>query len=67
MRIKNYMLLLKCIGIYRIYENVQMEFLPVRVKSIRVTITISIPEPKNVEILTIEGKKIKAYNFNFLC
>ena len=69
MRIKNYMLLLtgKCIGIYRIYENVQMEFLPVRVKSIRVTITISIPEPKNAEILTIEGKKSKAYNFNFLC
>lgn len=61
------MLLLKCIGIYRIYENVQMEFLSVRVKSIRVTITISIPEPKNVEILTIEGKRIKAYNFNFLC
>ena len=57
----------KCIGIYRIYENVQMEFLPVRVKSIRVTITISIPEPKNAEILTIEGKKSKAYNFNFLC
>ena len=69
MRIKNYMLLLtsKCIGIYRIYENVQMEFLPVRVKGIRVTITISIPEPKNAEILTIEGKKSKAYNFNFLC
>ena len=44
-----------------------MEFLPVRVKSIRVTITISIPEPKNAEILTIEGKKSKAYNFNFLC
>ena len=61
------MLLLKCIGIYRIYENVQMEFLSVRVKSIRVTITISIPEPKNVEILTIEGKRNKAYNFNFLC
>ena len=67
MRIKNYMLLLKCIGIYRIYENVQMEFLPVRVKSIRVAITISRPEPKNVEILTLEDKKSKAYNFNFLC
>ena len=61
------MLLLKCIGIYRIYENVQMEFLPVRVKSIRVTITISIPEHKTVEILTLEGKKSKAYDFNFLC
>ena len=61
------MLLLKCIGIYRIYENVQMEFLPVRVKSIRVTITISIPEHKTVEILTLEGKKSKAYYFNFLC
>ena len=61
------MLLLKCIGVYRIYENVQMEFLPVRVKSIRVTITISIPEHKTVEILTLEGKKSKAYNFNFLC
>lgn len=67
MRVKNYMLLLKCIGIYRIYENVQVEFLPVRVKSIRVAITISRPEPKNVEILTLEGKKNKAYNFNFLC
>ena len=67
MRVKNYMLLLKCIGIYRIYENVQMEFLPVRVKSIRVAITISRPEPKNVEILTLEGKKSKVYNFNFLC
>ena len=67
MRIKNYMLLLKCIGIYRIYENVQVEFLSVRVKSIRVAITISRPEPKNVEILTLEGKKSKAYNFNFLC
>ena len=67
MRIKNYMLLLKCIGIYRIYENVQVEFLPVRVKSIRVAITISRPEPKNAEILTLEGKKSKAYNFNFLC
>ena len=67
MRIKNYMLLLKCIGIYRIYENVQMEFLPVRVKSIRVTITISIPEHKTVEILTLKGKKSKAYDFNFLC
>ena len=61
------MLLLKCIGIYRIYENVQVEFLPVRVKSIRVAITISRPEPKNVEILTLEGKESKAYNFNFLC
>ena len=61
------MLLLKCIGIYRIYENVQMEFLPVHVKSIRVAITISRPEPKNVEILTLEGKKSKAYNFNFFC
>lgn len=61
------MLLLKCIGIYRIYENVQVEFLPVRVKSIRVAITISRPEPKNVGILTLEGKKSKAYNFNFLC
>ena len=61
------MLLLKCIGIYRIYENVQMEFLPVRVKSIRVAITISRPEPKNVEILTLESKKSKAYNFNFFC
>ena len=61
------MLLLKCIGVYRIYENVQMEFLPVRVKSIRVTITISIPEHKTVEILKLEGKKSKAYNFNFLC
>lgn len=61
------MLLLKCIGIYRIYENVQVEFLSVRVKSIRVAITISRPEPKNVEILTLEGKKSKAYNFNFLC
>ena len=61
------MLLLKCIGIYRIYENVQMEFLPVRVKSIRVTITISIPEHKTVEILTLKGKKSKAYDFNFLC
>ena len=61
------MLLLKCIGIYRIYENVQMEFLLVRVKSIRVAITISRPEPKNVEILTLEGKKSKAYNFNFFC
>ena len=67
MRVKNYMLLLKCIGIYRIYENVQVEFLPVRVKSIRVAITISRPEPKAVEILTLEGKKNKAYNFNFLC
>ena len=67
MRIKNYMLLLKCIGIYRIYENVQMEFLPVRVKSIRVAITISRPEPKNVEILTLEAKKSKVYNFNFFC
>ena len=67
MRVKNYMLLLKCIGIYRIYENVQVEFLSVRVKSIRVAITISRPEPKNVEILTLEGKKSKAYNFNFLC
>ena len=67
MRIKDYMLLLKCIGIYRIYKNVQMEFLPVRVKSIRVTITISIPEHKTVEILTLEGKKSKAYDFNFLC
>lgn len=36
-----------------------MEFLPVCVKSIRVTITISIPEPKTVEILTLEGKKSK--------
>ena len=44
-----------------------MEFLPVRVKSIRVAITISRPEPKNVEILTLEGKKSKAYNFNFFC
>ena len=61
------MLLLKCIGIYRIYENVQVEFLSVRVKSIRVAITISRPEPKNVEILTLEDKKSKAYNFNFLC
>lgn len=67
MRVKDYMLLLKCIGVYRIYENVQMEFLLVRVKSIRVTITISRPEPKNVEILILEGKKSKAYNFNFLC
>ena len=67
MRVKNYMLLLKCIGIYRIYENVQMEFLPVRVKSIRVAITISRPEPKNVEILTLEAKKSKVYNFNFFC
>lgn len=67
MRVKDYMLLLKCIGIYRIYKNVQMEFLPVRVKSIRVTITISIPEHKTVEILTLEGKKSKAYYFNFLC
>lgn len=67
MRVKDYMLLLKCIGIYRIYKNVQMEFLPVRVKSIRVTITISIPEHKTVEILTLEGKKSKAYDFNFLC
>ena len=67
MRVKNYMLLLKCIGIYRIYENVQVEFLPVRVKSIRVAITISRPESKIVEILTLEGKKSKAYNFNFLC
>ena len=57
----------KCIGIYRIYENVQMEFLPVRVKSIRVAITISRPEPKNVEILTLEAKKSKVYNFNFFC
>lgn len=48
---------------YRIYENVQVEFLPVSVKSIRVAITISRPEPKNVEILTLEGKKSKAYNF----
>ena len=62
MRVKNYMLLLKCIGT-RIYENVQVEFLPVSVKSIRVAITISRPEPKNVEILTLEGKKSKAYNF----
>ena len=61
------MLLLKCIGIYRIYENVQVEFLSVRVKSIRVAITISRTEPKNVEILTLEDKKSKAYNFNFLC
>ena len=61
------MLLLKCIGIYRIYENVQVEFLSVRVKSIRVAITISRPEPKYVEILTLEDKKSKAYNFNFLC
>ena len=44
-----------------------MEFLPVRVKSIRVTITISRPEPKNVEILTLEAKKSKVYNFNFFC
>ena len=44
-----------------------MEFLPVRVKSIRVTISISRPEPKNVESLILEGKKSKAYNFNFLC
>lgn len=44
-----------------------MEFLPVRVKSIRVTITISIPEHKTVEILTLEDKKSKAYDFNFLC
>ena len=35
-----------------------------RVKSIRVAITISRPEPKNAEILTLEGKKSKAYNIS---
>ena len=66
------MLLLKCIGVYLIYDLKTFIWNFYLCAWIRVTITISRPEAKNVEIPILKGKKpwyrkSKAYNFNFFC